>query len=459
MFETAPDAVQRLCVPACLPAGRTRHLPSRRFASAVAHRRSRRPFVRLLRLLEPAVCRPPDPVDHGELVRGPSVLGDQAGGFHHRGNRWQSRGARSLQVRQLHLRQPSLPVRAALLALQSCATTRHFVLHLSSHHVSGRSAAREGAGLFARPLCALYLVLPAGDRRTAGALVGGHASIRPAGLHTRLAEAVRRWRHLHRDRSDREDLARRSARTRARSDLCAGDTGASHWRKFMAGARLRLPGTVRFRRLLGYRDRSRPALWRPTALQLQRANAIHKPAGLLATLAYDADVVPARLRLPPAVPCRDRAQAPPAGPTLLRHGDHDGAVRSLARPKLDICGVGHAARLRAGSRLAMAPPRTTAAVPARLGDDGRLRTSDLRDLPCGLDTGRHEHLSRTCRAARSRAYHPRRADYRFGTVRLPAAGEPGHRHAIYRTAQEWHCRRAWARGDRDPGRAWGPRRL
>ena len=57
------------------------------------------------------------------------------------------------------------------------------------------------------------------------------------------------------------------------------------------------------------------------------------------------------------------------------------------------------------------------------------------------------------------ARRPRGADHRFGLVRIPAAGEPGHRRAIDRTAEGRHCGRARPAGGCYSGRAWRPRRL
>ncbi len=122
---------------------------------------------------------------------------------------------RFVQIRQFRLRKSDLPVRAAALAFQHRAAARDLVLYLPSHHVSGGSATRKGAGVFAWALRAVHLVLSAGDCRTAGALVGGHAPVRQAGVHAGLATAVRYRRDLHRDRPDRKDVACRSTRTPA----------------------------------------------------------------------------------------------------------------------------------------------------------------------------------------------------------------------------------------------------
>ena len=71
-----------------------------------------------------------------------------------------------VQIHQLHCR----PISAwsfgpAAAAVRYRAAARHLLLHLPPHHVSGRSAARQGAALCARPLRALHRLLPAGDRR------------------------------------------------------------------------------------------------------------------------------------------------------------------------------------------------------------------------------------------------------------------------------------------------------
>ena len=92
-----------------------------------------------------------------------------------------------LQIHQLLRRQSRLRLGQPLPALRHRAAARHLVLHVSPHHVSGRSAARQSAGLSARPLRALHRVLSAGDRRPAGALVGGDAPVRPRGLRAGLA--------------------------------------------------------------------------------------------------------------------------------------------------------------------------------------------------------------------------------------------------------------------------------
>ena len=210
--NSGTHALQRLRVPAGLPAGRDRHLPPGRSASAAGGSafssccRSSSTATGTRRSSSCWSCRsrstgwPRAPIWR---PRRSAIITAR--------HRRQSGRARVLQIRQFRFRQSRLLLDRPLLAFQYRAAARHLVLHLPSHHVSGRSAAREGAGLFARPLRALHLVLPAGDRRPAGALVGGHAPVRPRGLRAGLAAPVRHRLHLHRHRADREDLARRSA--------------------------------------------------------------------------------------------------------------------------------------------------------------------------------------------------------------------------------------------------------
>ena len=151
--------------------------------------------------------------------------------------------------------------------------------------------------------------------------------------------------------------------------------------------------------------------------------------------------------------------APSAGPALRRDADHDGAVRPVARRELDLRAVGHAARVRAGDRVAVAPARSAAAVPAGLGADRRVRAADLRHLPRRLDRRGREHLPRPCRPAEPRPCPARGADRHCGAVRLPVAGEPGHCRALDGATEDRHRRCARAAGGRYSGRAWRSRRL
>ena len=90
--------------------------------------------------------------------------------------------------------------------------------------------------------------------------------------------------------------------------------------------------------------------------QLRRALHGAQPAGLLAPLAHDAVALAARLPLHPA-----RRAAPAAeAQTDPQHHDHHGAGRPLARRRLDVRGLGGAAR--ASGRLS-----GTCAAPAGCG--------------------------------------------------------------------------------------------
>ena len=70
---------------------------------------------------------------------------------------------------QLYWLQSWSRARCADSTTRSHPAARHLVLHVSPHHVSGQSAARQGAALSARPLRALHLFFP---QALAGPLVG-----------------------------------------------------------------------------------------------------------------------------------------------------------------------------------------------------------------------------------------------------------------------------------------------
>ena len=94
------------------------------------------------------------------------------------------------------------PVRSAA----TCSAARHQLLHLPSHHVPGRSRPRQRADLSARPLCALHLLLPAGDRGPDGALERGDATSSGSASSRRAGNALR----ARRDASSWSVCCRRS---------------------------------------------------------------------------------------------------------------------------------------------------------------------------------------------------------------------------------------------------------
>ena len=123
-------------------------------------------------------------------------------------------------------------------------------------------------------------------------------------------------------------------------------------------ARLHLPALFRLLRLLGHGDRARPDVRHPAAAQLQLALQGGQHHRLLAPLAHHAVALPARLPLHPArrQPARRRRAA-------TSTCDHDAARRPVARRRLDLRGLGRAARRlsggqpRSGRRAAPARPR------------------------------------------------------------------------------------------------------
>ena len=108
---------------------------------------------------------------------------------HHGGHRRRSRRSRLLQIHQLSWLQSRPGARPADAGVRHRAAARHLVLYLPPHHVPGRSAQGQSAGLPARPLRALHRVFPAGARRPAGALVAGDATSSAAGSMRRAGSA------------------------------------------------------------------------------------------------------------------------------------------------------------------------------------------------------------------------------------------------------------------------------
>ena len=159
---------------------------------------------------------------------------------------------------------------------------------------------------------ALYIcVFSAGDRRAAGALVGGDAPVRPEGLRAGLAAPVRARRHLHRDRPDREDRC-----SAIRSDASSIPIYAQA--KVGPGAGWRMPGSrsaspSRFSSISPAIPTSRSGsacCSASAAVQFQCAVPLDQHPGFLAALAHDADDVPARLSVSSARQLRASAAAP-----------------------------------------------------------------------------------------------------------------------------------------------------
>src|SRR5258708_4930796 len=83
--------------------------------------------------------------------------------------RAQSRGAVLLQIHQLHLRCRQHTDRRAFAVLQHRAAARHLLLHLPADRLSGGCDARRQSRARHRQLHIIRVVLPASDRRPAGA--------------------------------------------------------------------------------------------------------------------------------------------------------------------------------------------------------------------------------------------------------------------------------------------------
>ena len=83
--------------------------------------------------------------------------------------RAQSRAAVLFQIHQFHLRQPHHADRRAAAVRQRHPAARHLLLHLPADRLSGRRHARRQGRARHRQLHAVRLVLPASDRRAAGA--------------------------------------------------------------------------------------------------------------------------------------------------------------------------------------------------------------------------------------------------------------------------------------------------
>ena len=124
-----------------------------------------------------------------------------------------------------------------------------------------------------------------------------------------------------------------------------------------------------FAGLLRHRDRHRTAVRHPAPVQLQRAVPRHQHPGLLAALAHDAVALPARLRVHAARRHADRGN--PAHRRAVCRGDHadHGAVRPVARRRLELRPVGHDARRRhrvrsrLAARAAVTPAWSSAGQP------------------------------------------------------------------------------------------------
>ena len=171
-----------------------------------------------------------------------------------------------------------------------------------------------------------------------------------AGLRARLAAPVRARRDLHRDRPDREDAARRSDRAPDRSDLCAGQDRAGAGRAIHGS---RSASRSRSCSISPATPTSRSGLALLFGVQLPyNFNAPLRSTSVqdlwqrwhMTLMTFLRDYL-----FHPLANARIGARPPPAA-AFRRHDPHHGAVRTVARPELDLRAVGHAARLRAGDR-------------------------------------------------------------------------------------------------------------
>ena len=198
---------------------------------------------------------------------------------------------------------------------------------------------------------------------------------------------------------------------------------------------------------------------RPVAVQFQCAAALHQSAGLLAALAHDADVVPARLCFLPLSNLR-------VGRRRHRIVQHFAAMLLT----MALCGLWHGASWtfvlwgtlhgcalvfvslwrrygpRLPSLLGWALTVAFVLLTCVIFRAGSLEAAEriyqgLGDLP---------NLERVW---------TRGADRHCGSVCVLTAGEPGHRRAIDRAAEDRHCDHARVCRGRDPGRTRRSRRL
>src|SRR5258707_113166 len=205
-------------------------------------------------------------------------------------------------------------------------------------------------------------------------------------------------------------------------------------------------------------DRARLVVRRQIAVQLQRAVSFDQHSGFLAALAHHLDDVPARLRIQSARQHPHPAPAFFSGAVFLRHGADDGAVRPVARRKLDLRAVGDLAWLRARALFSLAPLWSKTALTAGMGADGDVRALDWCDLS-GRDAGcRLAYFCGPCHSAQSGTRAAPGADLHRPDGGLRAAGKPGHHRAVDAPAETLARRPGWRQPAGSAGRTWRTQR-
>ena len=246
----------------------------------------------------------------------------------------------------------------------------------------------KGAAVSARPLRALHLLLPAGDRWSAGALVGGDAPVRPQGLRAGLAAPVRLGASFI-VIGLIEKIVLGDPIAHPRPDLRAGRSSArvtdgNAWLALGFGFQILFD-------FAGYSDIAIgwAAVRRSAAVQFQRTVPLDQHPGFLAALAHDADdcscATMCSIRSPT---CASLGRGTASLQYFGAHAADDGAVRPVARRRAgpSCCGARCTACALVMCSLWRRYGRTPAAG-ARLGADGAVRAADRRDLPRRLARG------------------------------------------------------------------------